>query len=165
MNVVLCGMMGCGKTAVAAAYSSLYGVKSVDTDAIIVERHGEINAIFAEQGEEVFRNMETAVCKEVSSTLDNAVIALGGGCVLRSQNVAALKKTGKIFYLRTKAETIINRLKGDSTRPLLQGGLEERVNTILANRASVYEGAADVIIDTDGLTPQEIAKLIRTEIL
>ncbi|MGN0806193.1 MAG: shikimate kinase [Candidatus Coproplasma sp.] len=165
MNVVLCGMMGCGKTAVAKAYSALFGVKSVDTDQIIVERHGEINAIFANYGEEIFRNMETAVCKEVAASLDNAVISLGGGCVLRSENVASLKKTGKIFYLRTRAETIIQRLKGDSTRPLLQGGLEEKVNGILAKRAAIYEGVADCIIDTDSLTPEEIAQSIRTKIL
>ncbi len=164
MNVVLCGMMGCGKTAVAKAYSALYGVKSVDCDAVIVERYGEINAIFKEFGENYFRDIETAVCKEVAKE-NGIVISLGGGCVLRAQNVEALKKTGRIFYLRTRAETIIERLKGDTSRPLLQGGLEERVNKILAERAAVYEGAADLIIDTDGLTPEQIAKKIRTEIL
>ncbi|MGN1104433.1 MAG: shikimate kinase [Candidatus Coproplasma sp.] len=165
MNVVLCGMMGCGKTAVSKAYSAVYGVASVDTDAVIVERYGEINSIFASQGEQAFRNIETQITKEVASTYDNAVISLGGGCVLRSENVRALKQTGKIFYLRTGAETIIKRLRGDNTRPLLQGNLEERVNTILANRSSVYEAVADCIIDTDGLTPEEIAKKIRTIIL
>ena len=165
MNVVLCGMMGCGKTAVSNAYSQLYGVEMVDTDAVIVERHGEISAIFATYGEEQFRNIETSVTKEVASSFNNAVISLGGGCVLRSENVEALKQSGKIFYLRTKAETIIKRLKGDSTRPLLQGDLEERVNSILAKRSSIYESVADVIIDTDGLTPEEIAKKIRTLIV
>ncbi len=165
MNVVLCGMMGCGKTAVAAAYSALYGVASVDTDAVIVSRYGEINAIFKERGEQVFRDMETEVCKEVAASYCGAVIALGGGCVLRSQNVSVLKSSGKIFYLRTQPQTIIKRLKGDSTRPLLQGGLEERVNSILAQRSAVYEGAADFIIDTDEYTPQQIAKLIRKQVL
>lgn len=165
MNIVLCGMMGCGKSAVAAAYSALYGVQSVDTDGVIVQRHGEINTIFKEQGEQAFRDIETEVCKELASTLNGCVIALGGGCVLREQNVAALKASGKIFYLRTQAQTIINRLRGDKTRPLLQGGLEERVNTILAQRAHVYEGVADYIIDTDCLTPQEIAKKIREYVL
>lgn len=158
-------MMGCGKTAVSKAYSQLFGVEMVDTDAVIVERHGEISAIFATYGEEQFRNIETSVTKEVASSFNNAVISLGGGCVLRSENVEALKQSGKIFYLRTKAETIIKRLKGDSTRPLLQGDLEERVNSILAKRSSIYESVADVIIDTDGLTPEEIAKKIRTLIV
>ncbi|MGN1373066.1 MAG: shikimate kinase [Candidatus Coproplasma sp.] len=164
MNVVLCGMMGCGKTAVSEAYSLLFGVKKVDTDAVIVERYGEINAIFATQGEQAFRDIETQIAKEVASCYDNAVISLGGGCVLRSENVEALKQTGKIFYLRTKAETIIKRLKGDSTRPLLQGDLEERVNTILANRSAVYEGVADYVIDTDEFTPETIARKIREKI-
>lgn len=164
MNAVLCGMMGCGKTAVAKAYSALYGVKTVDTDAVIVERYGEINAIFKEFGEGYFRDIETAVCKEVAQS-DGIIISLGGGCVIRAENVEALKKTGRIFYLRTKAETIINRLKDDTSRPLLQGGLEERVNKILAERTPIYEGVADFIIDTDGLTPEQIAKRIRTEIL
>lgn len=165
MNIVLCGMMGCGKSAVAAAYSGLYGVQSVDTDGVIVQRHGEINAIFKELGEQAFRDIETSVCKELASSLNGWVIALGGGCVLREENVAALKTTGKIFYLRTQAETIIKRLRGDKTRPLLHGDLEERVNTILAQRAHVYEGVADCVIDTDGLTPQEIAKKIREYVL
>lgn len=153
--------MGCGKTAVSKAYSAIYGVEKVDTDEVIVERYGDISAIFATKGEETFRDVETQVTKEVASTYDNAVISLGGGCVLRSENVQALKETGKIFYLRTKAETIIQRLKGDGTRPLLQGDLEERVNSILAKRSSIYEAVADYIIDTDGLTPEEIAKKIR----
>lgn len=164
MNVVLCGMMGCGKTSVAAAYSALYGVTAVDTDAVIVGRFGEINAIFKEHGEQYFRDIETEVCRQTAQR-DGVIISLGGGCVLRAENVFALKRTGKIFYLRTRAETLIKRLKGDSSRPLLAGGLEERVNKILSDRASVYESAADFIIDTDGLTPEEIAKRIRTEII
>lgn len=163
MNIVLCGMMGCGKTAVSEVYSRLYGVLKVDTDQEIVERYGSINDLFAKYGEEAFRDIETKITKEVASSSTNAVISLGGGCVLRSENVEALKLTGKIFYLRTKAETIIKRLKGDSTRPLLQGDLDERVNTILANRSAIYESVADYIIDTDDLTPEEIAQKIRAK--
>lgn len=164
MNAVLCGMMGSGKTAVAAAYSRMYNVKAVDTDAVIEERYGKINTIFETRGEQYFRDLETAVCKEVAQS-DGMIISLGGGCVLRGENVLALRRTGKIFYLRARAETIIERLKGDSTRPLLKGGLEERVNKILSERAAVYESAADFAIDTDALTPEGIAELIRAELL
>ncbi|MGN0804223.1 MAG: shikimate kinase [Candidatus Coproplasma sp.] len=165
MNVVLCGMMGSGKTAVASAFADLYGVQIVDTDAVIVSRYGEINAIFANHGEEYFRNIESEVCKEVSMQYSNAVISLGGGAVLRAQNVQNLKKTGKIIYLKAKAQTIIERLQGDTTRPLLKGGLEEKVNSILANRSAIYEGVADVVIETDSLTPEQIAKVIKEELL
>ena len=159
MNIVLSGMMGSGKTTVARALENIYGFSVVDTDEIIVRRHGEINAIFRDLGEQAFRDIESETVKEVSA-LDGYVISLGGGVVLRQCNVDALKKSGKIFYLRTKAETVIARVKGDSSRPLLQGDLEERVHTILENRSKVYEDAADVIVDTDDKSPEEIADII-----
>ncbi len=164
MNVVLCGMMGCGKTTVAAELGKA-GYKVLDTDGIIVERYGEINKIFDNHGEEYFRNIESEITAEVAKNYENAVISLGGGCVLRAQNVKNLKESGKIFYLRATAETIIGRLEGDTTRPLLRGGLKERVNSVLNARAKIYESAADFIIDTDGKAPEELAKTIREKIL
>lgn len=159
MNIVLCGMMGSGKTTVARALENIYGFSVVDTDEIIVRRHGEINAIFRDLGEQAFRDIESQTVKEVSA-LDGYVIPLGGGVVLRRSNVEELKKNGKIFYLRTRAETVIARVKGDSSRPLLQGNLEERVHAILKDRSKVYEEAADVVIDTDDKSPEEIADII-----
>ncbi|MDE5766117.1 MAG: shikimate kinase [Clostridia bacterium] len=164
MNIVLCGMMGCGKTTVAAEFSSR-GYTVVDTDQIIVERYGNIDGIFAKFGEAHFRELEAAVTAEVAKKYKNAVISLGGGCVLRAENVKNLKATGKIFYLKAEAETLIKRLEGDTARPLLKGGLEEKVKTILAARAHVYESVADFIIDTDKLTPAEVAKIIEGKIL
>lgn len=160
MNIVLCGMMGSGKTTVAAELHGLYSLEWTDTDEEIVKRHGEINKIFADFGEARFRDMESEVVKDVSSRCENAVISLGGGCVLRAANVTELKKNGKIFYLRTQPETIISRICGDTSRPLLQGGLEQKVRSISAARSAVYEQAADYIIDTDALTPAEIAQKI-----
>ncbi len=162
MNIVLCGMMGCGKTSVASELEKL-GYKSVDTDALIVERYGNINGIFAAHGEAFFRDIEAQITKEVAQNYENAVISLGGGCVLRVENVKNLKASGKIFYLRAKAETIIKRLQGDTTRPLLAGGLEEKVNSILAARSAIYESVADCIVDTDDKTCEQIAQLIRDE--
>lgn len=160
MNIVLCGMMGCGKTTVASALSKLYNLERVDTDELIVSRYGEINGIFAEHGEEYFRDLESGITAEVSEKYENAVISLGGGCVLRKENVDCLKKSGKIFYLRAKAETLIKRVEGDTSRPLLKGGADEKIRAILAKRASVYENAADFIIDTDELTPECIACIV-----
>ena len=160
MNAVLCGMMGCGKTTVAKELEK-QGFTAVDTDALIVERYGSIDKIFAEHGEEYFRNIETQITAEVAKNYTNAVISVGGGCVLRAENVKNLKATGKIFYLKTSAETIIKRLKGDSTRPLLKGGLEQKVNSILAARAAIYESVADEAVETDGLSPKQIAEIIK----
>lgn len=161
MNIILCGMMGSGKTTVADALSKIYCLERVDTDEIIVSRYGAIDKIFATFGEEHFRDIETEVIKEVANTLGSAVISLGGGAVLRAENVDYLKRTGKIFYLRATADTIIKRLKGDNTRPLLRGNLEERVHSVLSVRSGIYEGIADIIVDTDGLTPEELAKIIK----
>lgn len=162
MNIVLCGMMGCGKTSVAKELEKL-GFVCVDTDELIVGRYGNINDIFKEHGEEYFREIEAEITKEVAEKYSDAVISLGGGCVLRAENVKNLKAAGRIFYLRAKADTIIKRLKGDSTRPLLQGGLEEKVNSILAVRSGIYEGVADFIIDTDDKNCEQIAQLIRNK--
>lgn len=153
-------MMGSGKTTVARALNAIYNLNWVDTDDQIVGQYGAINGIFARLGEEGFRDIESAVTKRVAQSCQNIVISLGGGCVLRKTNVEELKKTGVIFYLRTSPETVIKRVKGDTTRPLLHGDLEERVRTISANRAAVYEGAADYIIDTDDKSPERIAELI-----
>lgn len=153
-------MMGSGKTTVARALNAIYNLNWVDTDDQIVGQYGAINDIFARLGEEGFRDIESAVTKRVAQSCANSVISLGGGCVLRKTNVEELKKTGVIFYLRTSPETVIKRVKGDTTRPLLHGDLEERVRTISANRAAVYEGAADYIIDTDDKSPERIAELI-----
>lgn len=163
MNVVLAGMPGSGKTTVSGCLSALTGAPVLDTDAEIVKEYGEINAIFAERGEEGFRDLESAVCKRVGKA-GNAVISTGGGCLLRPQNVAALKENGKIVYLRTRPETLIARLEGDHTRPLLAGDRKERVYALYRARKEIYEGAADAIIDTDGLSPEEIAQKI-TELL
>lgn len=160
MNIVLCGMMGSGKTSVAKAYSALYGAKCVDLDEVITSRYGNISQIFANRGEEYFRDIESEIVEEVSALDVGTVISLGGGCVLRSKNVSALKRTGKIFYLQAEAETIIQRLKGDSSRPLLQGNSEEKVNSILSSRKAIYAAAADYSVPTDNLTPEQIAERI-----
>ncbi len=164
MNIVLCGMMGCGKTTVAAALSELYDMQAADTDEIIVSRYGDISTIFKERGEEYFRTIEQKVVAEAASTYNNAVISLGGGCILRESNVRTLKKSGKIIYLRAKPSTIVARLKGDKTRPLLSGDIKERVDSILNQRQAIYERVADCIVDVDGRTPEEIAKGIMEKV-
>lgn len=157
-------MMGCGKTTVAEVFSKTYGYKKVDTDEIIVERFGEISEIFAKFGEEHFRDLESEVAEEVANTFDNAVVSVGGGLVLRDRNALALKQNGKLIYLRARAQTIIRRLEGDNNRPLLNGDIKARVNSILSSRSTIYEKVADIIIDVDELTPQEIAKKIKESI-
>lgn len=156
MNIVLCGMMGCGKTTVAAELSRLTGMEQTDTDAEIVNEYGRIADIFEKYGEARFREIETQTVARISSR-DNIIIATGGGCVLNSANVEYLKRNGKIFFLQTRAETLVKRVEGDTERPLLAGGAEKRINELLPARTPKYLAAADYVVDTDGAEPEEIA--------
>lgn len=160
MNVVLCGMMGCGKTTVARVLDVAYGKTVVDTDEEIIKRYGNISDIFSKFGEAEFRKMESEITVEVAK-LDGVVISTGGGLVMNSANVKVLKNTGKIIYLRASKNTLFERLKADDTRPLLSGGdAREKIEKILSEREPTYQSVADVIIDTDNLSPDEIAKKI-----
>jgi len=164
MNVVLCGMMGCGKTTVAQAIKNLYKKEVVDTDAEIVKKHGAISTIFEKYGEAHFRMIESQTIRDICS-LDDVVISTGGGAVLNQTNVDNLKKNGKIFYLCASEETLFARLCGDKTRPLLAGDLKERVHTILTSRSPIYQSVADYLIATDDKNPEEIAKISMEEMV
>lgn len=157
MNIVLCGMMGCGKTTVARALSNLLGWEWVDTDEWIVRHYGQISGIFAQKGEGYFRDLETEAVRALPSGVDT-VVSVGGGLVLKAENVRLLKEQGKIVYLEASKETLQRHLEGDSTRPLLAGeALSARLDELLSARSAIYEGAADVVVCVDRKTPAEIA--------
>lgn len=158
MNIVLAGMPGSGKTTIAKQFEKL-GRTVVDTDELIVKKHGAVTEIFAHYGEQYFRRLETEAVREASS-LDGVVIATGGGCLLKEENVGLFKKSGKIIFLRTRVQTIFVRIAGDTSRPLLLGDLRGKLETLYLERTPVYERAADFIIDTDELTPEEIINKI-----
>lgn len=166
MNVILCGMMGAGKTTVGRALAEKLGRKLVDTDALIEEKYGKISDIFAEYGEEYFRGLETQTA-EFLSGVDGLVVSVGGGFVLRRENVAFLKTNGRIIYLRATIETLETRLQADETRPLLknaESGLKERLQNLLNARAGIYENCADFTVDVDGKTPIRVAEEILVRI-
>lgn len=160
MNIVLCGMPGSGKTTVGRLLAERLHTDLVDTDAVIVERYGEINRIFAGHGEEYFRDIETRVIKEVAGKFSDAVISVGGGAVLRGENVQHLKETGRIIYLCADSQTLVKRLEGDKSRPLLKGDTAERIGALMSARAGIYRACADFIIETDGLSPEKIVETV-----
>lgn len=163
MNIVLAGMPGSGKTTVAKSLADR-GKRVYDTDEEIVKRYGEINQIFSKYGEEHFRDIESLIVEEVSN-LSDVVIATGGGCLLRTKNVTLFKTSGKIVFLRTLPETLIKRVEGNTERPLLRGDTRERINKLYKERKPIYESAADLIIDTDNYSPDEIADIILEKFL
>ena len=158
MNLILCGMMGVGKTTVGIKLAEYTHRSWYDTDSVITEKYGKISDIFARYGEARFREIETETVKTLAST-DNLVISVGGGLVLKQENNEILQKNGKIVYLRASVETLEKRLQGDSSRPLLQTeeSLRERLEKLVQARAPSYEKAADYVVDVDGKTPEEIA--------
>ena len=159
MNIILAGMPGSGKSVVACLLAAKLGWKLIDTDSVIVENHGDIAKIFTDHGEKYFRTIEDEVIQNLAST-GNTVIATGGGSLLNPDNCTALSAGGKIVYLKTKLSELANRLNGDATRPMLSGDLETNLKNLYERRAKIFEQAADYTVQTDGLTPDEIAEKI-----
>lgn len=150
-NIILIGFMGCGKSSVGVRLSYELRIPLLDTDKEIERQHkAAVSEIFEKHGEEAFRNMETECLIGLLKDKDEKIISVGGGLPLRSENRVLLKELGRVFYLRVSAETVCKRLAGDTTRPLLQGeNPKEKVRELLGKRSSIYEAAADVIIDAD----------------
>ncbi len=161
MNIVLCGMMGVGKSSVGIRISEKTGRRWIDTDVVITDRHGRISDIFEYYGEAHFRSLETEVVRELSD-MDSLVISTGGGLVLKPENNELLKKNGKIIFLRASVETLLSRVRADETRPLLKdnGKIAEKLGELLVERTPVYEAVADGIVDTDGKSVDEVADAV-----
>ena len=150
-NIILIGMMGCGKTTCANLLSEKLGREVVDTDAVIVEREGRsINDIFADEGESYFRDLESDVARELAERSD-LIIATGGGLPLRAENTAALRSSGTVFWLKRDPASTFASESMDG-RPLAQDGQEAFVSRF-EQRAPIYSAAADHII-TDFTSPE-----------
>ena len=117
-NLILCGFMGCGKTTVGRRLARLTGRRFVDMDAVIEEEAG-VKEIFDRYGEADFRRREREACAALAAA-EGLVIAAGGGALTFPENAAALAATGVIVLLEVSPETVLRRLEGDDSRPLLR---------------------------------------------
>lgn len=151
-NVILIGFMGCGKTTVGFRLSYRLRKAVIDTDKEIEkDEKRTISDIFAAEGEEYFRRKETACLRKLLKSVNNHIISVGGGLPLREENRILLRRLGQVFYLKAEAGTIYERVKGDTTRPLLQcSDPKGRIRTLMDARDAFYTEAADVIIRVDG---------------
>ena len=158
-NIILIGFMGSGKTSVGIRLSYRLRRTLTDTDKKIERLYRmSISEIFGRFGEEEFRNMETQCLEKLLEEPKGRIISVGGGLPMRDCNRELLKRLGWVVYLRVKPLTVCERLEADTSRPLLQGeDREEKVRSLLEQRAPVYESAADIIIDVDGKIVDEIA--------
>ncbi len=161
-NVILIGFMGCGKSSIGVRLSYKLKMPVIDTDKVIQKRQGcTISELFAEKGEAYFRQLETDYVKELLTQKGSHIISVGGGLPVREENRALLKKLGMVVYLRVRPETVYKRLKHDTTRPLLQGDNPmEKIETLMSERAPLYESGADVIIDVDDMETEQIMQKI-----
>ena len=162
-NIILIGYMGCGKTTVGKSIVKLTKRTFADTDEMIVaQQNRSISDIFEKDGEDAFRAMETALLeKMIADGNDRLVISTGGGMPVRVENQKLLGQLGTVVYMRVKPETVYERIKGDTTRPLLQcGNPLERITEMIKSRGPAYEAAAEVVIDVDSLTQLEAAEEI-----
>ncbi len=163
-NICIVGFMGIGKSSVAMDVSRLTGMGFFDVDCAIEERSGlSITGIFNQIGEEGFRYLEAQEVERIKH-LTNTVIAVGGGAVLSKKNRDTIKENCLVIWLWADITTIIKRLHGDGTRPLLQSIKDRtRFEQLLKERIPFYADIADMIIKTDRVTPLEIAERISNE--
>lgn len=164
-RLLLIGYRGTGKSTVGRCLAQALGWAFFDCDEELERVAGcTIAEIFAHEGETGFREREAEILRQVCEG-DKRVIATGGGVVLREANRLLMRQAGWIAWLRAKPQTILQRLQSDPStaarRPALtlRGGLAE-IHTLLAQRTPLYAAIADYIVDTDSLSPAEVADAI-----
>ena len=160
-NVFLIGFMGAGKSTIARELCRELHCDLVEMDERIVkEQKMSINDIFAQFGEEHFRDIESQMVIDLGKQ-KASVVSCGGGVVVRKQNVENMKKSGKIIYLTATPETIYERVKNSTERPILNGHMNvEYIKELMAKRKDLYEAAADYCVATDGKDRKQICEEI-----
>ena len=154
--VTLYGLMGAGKTSVGEALADMLGYDFVDTDVLIKKKAGmSISRIFQEQGEDAFRALEAEVIAGLRGQ-KSKVIATGGGAVLNPDNRAVFTSLGLTVYLKATARELYQRIKNDTSRPLLQTeNPRQAMADLLMQREPLYL-EADIIVDTEDLSVEEV---------
>jgi shikimate kinase len=169
-SVFLIGYRGTGKTTIARELATRFGFDCIDADDEIERRAGKsIAAIFADEGEPAFRELESSVVADLCK-LKRHVVSLGGGAVMSEANRTALRLAGLVIWLKASVETLAERMAADeatqSRRPNLTaiGGMNE-IETVLATREPIYRACATFEVDTDDKTPSAIVDEIMTRLM
>jgi shikimate kinase len=160
-NIYLVGPMGAGKSTIGRVLAAELHLPFRDSDRVIEERTGaDIPWIFDMEGEEGFRERESAVLTELAND-QLAVIATGGGIILRAQNRQLMQASGFVCYLTASIEQLVERTSRDKRRPLLQvENPRQKMIELLALREPLYREAADFIVNTDRRSPKSVAQEI-----
>ena len=163
-SIVLCGFMGCGKSTIGSLLARKMGMAFVDMDSYIEKKEGKsVSEIFAQSGEEHFRMLEREAAKELAGK-KGLVIATGGGTLTFRENVDTLRKRGSIVLLDLPVEAVEERLKYDTTRPLLaRPDKSEVIRELYNKRLPLYREAADISVDASN-SPMQVCMEIMSEL-
>lgn len=166
-HLILVGFMGCGKSKLGRRLSYRLRRPFLDTDKEIeMEQEASINQIFAEHGEAYFRSLETNCLKALLWEKEEHVVSTGGGIVIREENRELMKMLGTVVYLKVSPLTVYERLKGDNSRPLLQGTNQlEKITRMMSQRKHYYEAAAHYVVEVDGKSLDELTEEVRNLII
>ena len=164
-NIFLIGFMGCGKSTMARLLENELSMELVEMDETIEnEEKRTINEIFAADGEQYFRDLESRLIVRIADK-GGMIVSCGGGAILREQNVENMKKNGMVVYLSATPETIYERVRYSTNRPLLNGNMNvEYISELMSKRVDKYEKAADITLCVDGKTKDEIVERIKFHI-
>lgn len=164
-NLFCIGFMGAGKSSVSAALGAQLHREVVEMDQQIAAQEGmSIPEIFAQKGEPYFRSCETALLESFAQG-EPRIVSCGGGVPMREENVAAMRRCGKIILLTARPEVILDRVKDSDERPLLQGHKDvPYITQLMEQRRPKYEAAADLTIDTSDLTIEGVCQEILRQI-
>jgi len=159
--IVLIGCMGSGKSTVGRLLASRTGLRFIDLDEEFVKRTGKgIGQFFKESGEKEFRHIESEIFRE-NIKLKDVVISCGGGIVLDEENRETLRKMKKVILLTADTSTLASRLENNDSRPLLENhDKEKRIKDIMEQRGELYLYVADMVIDTSGLSKEDVIDII-----
>ena len=159
-SIFLCGFMGCGKTTVGKILAARTGRDFIDMDKYIEEKENmTVSQIFEKHGEDYFRDLEHQVCKELSKK-ENLIVATGGGALTYKRNADIIRKNATVLFISVPIEIIADRLKNDTTRPLLQReDRQQAMKELYDKRMPLYKDAATVIAD-GSQSPGAVANLI-----
>ena len=158
-RVVLVGTMGAGKTTVGGLLADAWGVGFRDTDQDVEATAGKsVQDIFVDEGEQEFRARERAAVADALASHDG-VLAVGGGAVLDVETRALLSRY-RVVFLRVGISDAVQRVGLGVARPLLLGNVRGRVKQLIEERTPVYEGLATYVVDTDGLSPEQVAAAV-----
>lgn len=160
-NIFLIGFMGVGKSTVAGQLEKTLKMERIEMDALIEKQSGmAISEIFEKHGEDYFRRLESELLIDLQKK-KRQIVSCGGGIVLRAENAEYMKKSGRVIWLTASPETIFERVKDSTERPILNNNMNvEFIESLYEKRKEKYQEAADITVKTDGKNAKQICEEI-----